>query len=45
MAFSLIIDAQVCSKRDEVALHADVASYAFKTNKLSRKEDTTLRAV
>lgn len=44
MAFSVIIDAQVCSQRDEVALHTDVASYAFKTNKLSHKEDTTLRA-
>ena len=32
MVFSLIMDAGVPSKRDEVALHTDLTSGAFKTN-------------
>ena len=35
--FSRITDAWVLSKGDEVALYADVASDAFKTDKLSHK--------
>lgn len=43
MVFLLIMDAQVHFKKDEFALNTDVASDAFKTNKLCHKEYTTLR--
>lgn len=40
---ALIMDAQVGCHRGKITLHTDVASDAFKTSKLSHKEDRMLR--